>query len=243
MLTRRLCLAALAALTIPARAAEQDGRLTARPNASPPQSPAPRVGDFTPLGLDRSDAILYAPRSFSPRTALPLLVALHGSGGNGLDMAQALASEADKRGLLLLAPTSRGSTWDVRHAPSCDDTQFIDRALARTFSSATINAKRIALIGISDGAAFALSLGLANGDFFSDVQSFSASVFHVPSTVGKPRIFISHGRRDQIIPFSTGQRIADTLKDAGYDVLFRPFDGGHEMPKDGLDAALDRFLG
>ena len=243
MLTRRSCLAALAALTVPARAGEPDGRLTARPNPAPPQPPAPRAGDFTPLGLDSRDAILYAPRNFSAQTALPLLVTLHGSGGNGRDMAEALAGEADKRGLLVLAPSSRGGTWDVRHAPACDDTLFIDRALSRTFACATIDAKRIALMGLSDGAAFALSLGLANGNLFSDVQSFSASTFHVPSVVGKPRVFVSHGRRDQIIPFSTGRRIADTLSAAGYDVMFRPFDGGHVLPMAGVDAALDRFLG
>jgi phospholipase/carboxylesterase len=243
MLTRRHCLAALAAFTVPARADAQSGRLTARPNAVPPQPPAPRAGEVTPLGLDSRDAFLYAPASFSPRTASPLVVVLHGSGDNGHYMAEALKGMADKHGVLLLAPSSRGHTWDVHHAPACDDTLFIDRALAHTFASAIIDAKHIALMGLSDGGAFTLSLGLANGDFFSDVQSFSASTFHVPSTTGKPRLFVSHGRHDDIIPFSTGQRIADTLRGAGYDVMFRPFDGGHEMPKDGLDAALDRFLG
>ncbi len=242
VLTRRACIALLAASAVPAQADEPGGRLTARPNLAPPQPPAPRAGDFTPLGLDGRDAILYAPKSFSPQTALPLLVILHGSGGNAREMVEVLAGEADKRGLLVMAPSSRGGTWDVRHAPACDDTLFIDRALARTFASATVNAGRIALMGLSDGAAFALSLGLANGDMFCDVQSFSASTFHVPSVIGKPRIFVSHGRRDHTIPFSTGERIADTLRGAGYDVMFRPFDGGHTMPRDGLAAALDRFL-
>jgi predicted esterase len=243
VLTRRNCIAALAAMTLPAQADELGGRLAARPNLASPGPPAPRAGDFTPLGLDARDAIVYTPRNFSPQTALPLLVILHGSGGNGHEVAQALAGEADKRSLLVLAPSSRGGTWDVRHAPACDDTLFIDRALARTFASAAIDAKRIALMGLSDGAAFALSLGLANGDLFCDVQSFSASTFHIRTTVGKPRIFVSHGRRDRTIPFSTGQRIADTLSAAGYDVMFRPFDGGHELSKDCLTAALDRFMG
>jgi len=241
-LTRRACIAALASLAGPAQADEPSGRLTARPNPAPPQPPTPRAGDFTPLGLDGRDAILYTPKSFSPQTALPLLVILHGSGGNAREMVEAISSEADKRNLLVMAPSSRGGTWDVRHAPACDDTLFIDRALARTFALATIDARRIALMGLSDGAAFALSLGLANGDLFCDVQSFSASTFHIRSVAGKPRIFVSHGRRDHTIPFGTGQRIAETLSGAGYDVMFRPFDGGHTMPKDGLSAALDRFL-
>jgi predicted esterase len=240
-LTRRSCLAALAALPIAARAEDLNGRLTARPSAAP-QQPAPRAGEITPLGFDTRDAFLYVPTNFSPKTALPLVVVLHGSGDNGRYMADALSSVAEKRGVLLLAPSSRGHTWDVHHAPACDDTLFIDRALAWTFARATVDARRIDLMGLSDGAAFALSLGLANGDVFSDVQSFSASTFHVPRVAGRPRIFVSHGRRDDIIPFATGRRIADTLSAAGYDVMFRPFDGGHEIPREGLDAALDRFL-
>jgi predicted esterase len=243
MLSRRSCVAALVALAVPARAEELDGRLTARPNLAPPSPPAPRAGDFAPLGLDSRDAFLYIPKNFSPQSALPLVVALHGSGGSGRDMVEALSAEADKRGLLVLAPASRSNTWDLRHAPGCEDSLFIDRALARVFACAAIDAKRIALMGVSDGAAFALSLGLANGDLFSDVQSFSASQFHIRTTVGRPRVFLSHGRGDRIIPFSTGQRIAGTLSAAGYDVTFRPFVGGHYIPKDGLDAALDRFLG
>jgi phospholipase/carboxylesterase len=242
VLTRRHCLAALAAFIAPARADAPSGRLTARPGTAPPLPPAPRGGEVTPLGLESRDAFLYAPASFSPRSALPLVVVLHGSGDDGRYMADALKTMADKHGVLLLAPSSRGHTWDVHHAPACDDTLFIDRALAKTFACTTVDAKRIALMGLSDGGAFTLSLGLANGDYFSDLQAFSASTFHVPATAGKPRLFVSHGRRDTIIPFATGQRIADTLSAAGYDVMFRPFDGGHEMPKDGLDAALNRFL-
>lgn len=242
-LTRRACVAALAALTVPAQAQQPSGFLAARPNLAPPQPPAPRPGEFRPLGLAGRDAILYAPKNFSAAVAMPLLVMLHGSGDDARSAAAGLAPQADARGFLVLAPSSRKSTWDLRHAPACEDATFIDGALARVFASARVDASRIALMGISDGASFALSLGLANGDLFRDLLVFSAGYFHPGPVIGHPRIFISHGRRDRVLPFSLGERIAATLTDAGYDVAFRPFDGGHEIPDDGLKAALDRFLG
>ncbi|HEX4296220.1 MAG TPA: PHB depolymerase family esterase [Rhizomicrobium sp.] len=242
MLTRRACIATLAASATMARA-EDSTRLAARPNLAPPVPPPPHPGQFRPLGLAGRDAILYAPKNFSAAAAMPLLVMLHGSGDDARSAAAGLAPQADARGFLVLAPSSRKSTWDLRHAPACEDATFIDDALARIFASARVDASRIALMGISDGASFALSLGLANGDLFRDLLVFSAGYFHPGPVIGHPHIFISHGRRDRVLPFSLGERIAATLTDAGYDVAFRPFDGGHEIPDDGLKAALDRFLG
>jgi len=242
MLTRRACIATLAASATMARA-EDSPRLVARPNLAPPVPPAPHPGEFRPLGLAGRDAILYAPKNFSAAAAMPVLVMLHGSGDDARSAAAGLAPQADARGFLVLAPSSRKSTWDLRHAPACEDATFIDGALARIFASTRVDASRIALMGISDGASFALSLGLANGDLFRDLLVFSAGYFHPGPTIGHPRIFISHGRRDRVLPFSLGERIAATLTDAGYDVTFRPFDGGHEIPDDGLKAALDRFMG
>ncbi len=118
---------------------------------------------------------------------MPLLVMLHGSGDDARAAAAGLAPQADARGFLVLAPSSRKSTWDLRHAPACEDATFIDGALARVFASARVDAARVALMGISDGASFALSLGLANGDLFRDLLIFSAGYFHPGPVIGHPR--------------------------------------------------------
>src|ERR1700729_1201076 len=79
MLTRRACVAILAASATVARA-QDSPRLVAPPHLAPPLPPAPLPGEFRPLGLGGRDAILYAPKNFSPAVALPLLMMLHGSG-------------------------------------------------------------------------------------------------------------------------------------------------------------------
>jgi len=236
--TRRAVLGLIgaASLCLPARAgAAKDGRLVSRP--SPPTLPAPSPGTFIPL---RGGAMLYVPKTFAPESPMPLLAMLHGAGGDALSTARDFAPAADARGMFVLAPKSHNATWDLHHMPESEDADTIDDALDQAFAHVAV--ARLALAGISDGASFALSLGLANGDLFGDVIAFSAGLFRIRARAGSPRIFISHGRNDRVLPFSGAERIAATLSAAGYDVAFHPFDGGHEVPPDVLNAALDRFL-
>jgi predicted esterase len=47
---------------------------------------------------------------------------------------------------------------------------------------------------------------------------------------GKPKVFITHGTRDTILPIDqTSRQIVPALKQAGYDVQYTEFDGGHQF--------------
>ena len=96
--------------------------------------------------------------------------------------------------------------------------------------------------GFSDGASYGISLGLINGDLFSSVVAFSPGFVVDGTPHSKPRIFISHGTNDHILPIDRcGRRIASQLKARGYDVTFREFEGDHEIPGDVVREGL-RFL-
>ena len=111
------------------------------------------------------------------------------------------------------------------------DVSFIDQALAYTFAHAAIDAARLAIGGFSDGASYALSLGLMNGDLFTHVMAFSPGFIVVKRTVGRPTIFISHGTHDEILPIeNTRQRLVPDLQRAGYALRYREFDGPHTVP-------------
>ena len=48
---------------------------------------------------------------------------------------------------------------------------------------------------------------------------------------GSPRIFVSHGTRDGVLPIDVcSRKIVPQLKRAGYEVRYREFDGGHTIP-------------
>jgi phospholipase/carboxylesterase len=213
-----------------------DGRLTARPHA-PSGKPYPlgssTVGRQTYLGLNRDrDAILQLPKS-ATNSPLPLLLFLHGATQSAEDMFWYLDSAPDEAGVAILAPNSRETTWDAITDSFGPDVDFINRALERVFDTVAIDASRIAVGGFSDGATYAISLGLINGNLFKRVAAFSPGLVIEGAAKGKPTFFISHGTRDHILPIDRcGRRIAADLKARGYEVAFREFDGNHEIPGD-----------
>ena len=90
---------------------------------------------------------------------------------------------------------------------------------------------RVAIGGFSDGASYALSLGLANGDLFTHVIAFSPGFITPAPPAGRPPIFVSHGTEDQVLGIDvTSRRIVPRLKSAGYTVTYREFTGPHTVP-------------
>jgi phospholipase/carboxylesterase len=83
------------------------------------------------------------------------------------------ASYADKGRFIILAPQSPSPTWGIGPKNWGYDYLAINRALEEAFARCAIDSNRLAIAGISDGASYALSLGLANGDVFSYVIAFS----------------------------------------------------------------------
>lgn len=183
------------------------------------------------LSHDR-DGYYYAPRSAA--APAPLLLFLHGATGSGARVMEHLGDSADGSGVIVLAPDSRLRTWGFDAGEEPQDLAFLDDALELVFTSYQIDPQRVAIGGFSDGASAALSWGLANGDLFSSIVAFSPGFLHLSSPpVGSPRVFISHGDHDSILPIDRcGRRIAKELGDAGYDVRFRVFDGDHDVPGD-----------
>jgi phospholipase/carboxylesterase len=164
-----------------------------------------------------------------------LLVLLHGAGGTARRVTtRTTAFElAEELGIVVVAPESRGPTWDVVRGGMGPDIEFIDRTLQHIFARVRVDAARLALGGLSDGASYALSVGLGNGDLFSHVMAFSPGFINVRRAVGNPAIFISHGTSDDILPIeTTSRRFVPKLKDGGYDVRYREFAGGHLVPPD-----------
>jgi phospholipase/carboxylesterase len=214
-----------------------EGRLTARPG-SPAQTIAPGLH---PLGLARErDALLYVPRSYDEKRPSPLAMMLHGAGGTAQHGTASLTALADAAKLVVLAPASREQTWDVIRGGFGPDVKFIDAALAATFERCAIDSQRLAVGGFSDGASYALSLGITNGDLFTHVIAFSPGFMAPAHQVGAPRIYVSHGTRDTVLPIDRcSRRLVPVLEQAGYDVLYHEFDGPHTVPMDIAREAVD----
>ena len=141
---------------------------------------------------------------------------LHGAGGSGAGVRFAFAI-AEELGVVVLAPDSRGRTWDAIHGKFGPDVTFISAALQHALARVAVDLRRLAVGGFSDGASYALSLGIANGDLFTHVLAFSPGFIVPTQRRGKPAVFISHGTQDDVLPVAqTSQVIVPDLQNRGY---------------------------
>jgi phospholipase/carboxylesterase len=196
------------------------------------------------VGVER-DGLLYVPDGAEP--GAPVLIFLHGATGTGRRHLRAVLAAADRYGVVLVAPDSRHPhSWDLiaeRHFGP--DVAFLDQVLEALVGplDLDVDTSRLAVGGVSDGASYALALGLSNGDIFSTVLAFSPGFLVVPDAIGRPRVFVSHGTADAILPIDACSRsFVPVLRQAGYEVEYHEFDGGHTVPPPVSDAGLRWWL-
>lgn len=233
-------------LTVPAAAEAPSGKLSARPQTHTAASPAGIIA----LG---NGAFAYRPANAAPGP-LPLLVLLHGSDGKARQFLKLFRPFADRHGYALVALQSADWDWDIGAAVAAAmragkagkvapefgrDPARIDAVLQAYFATNAVDPRRVALVGFSDGAAYALSLGLANPELFPAVVAMSPGFVRLPPAFGAgQRVFIAHGRGDRVIPFATGQQMAEVLGRTSLTVRFHAFDGDHVISRAVIDAGL-----
>jgi phospholipase/carboxylesterase len=226
--------------TLVSDATSDDGRLKARPH--PPTRPDRATLGPHKLGLGAGDrdGLVFIPARYDPTRPTPLMLLLHGAGGNAEKVLRTFRDRADQDGVILIVPDSRGPTWDlaIQHTFG-PDVDFVDRALAMAFDRWNIDPARVAIAGWSDGASYALSLGITNGDLFGQILAFSPGFAAPGAATGRPRVFVSHGNQDHVLPIQRSSgRMVPILEQNGYDVRYKVFEGDHELPGFVLDAAF-----
>jgi phospholipase/carboxylesterase len=217
--------------------ARLDAALEAR---SAPETPvAPDPADLAPgvrplaVGGPGREVLVHVPPGVTPETPATLVVALHGAGGDARGGLAPLAPLADAARLLVVAPSSDGPTWDAIGGRWGDDVELVDAAVAEALDRWPVQPDRLVVSGFSDGASYALGLGLANGDLVTHVVAFAPGFVPPAPAAGRPAVFITHGTDDPVLPIErTSRAIVPRLQEQGYDVRYEEFPGGHEVPAD-----------
>jgi len=211
------------------------------------QTPAPPAIPYgsSRLGLsdDDRDGTLYIPKSYRPGVPMPLMMMLHGFAGTG-EGVRGMFPLAEEFGVVMIAPESRGLTWG-RSIPGFDgDVRYLGPAYRHVAEIVDIDTTRVALGGVSDGAGYALSMGLAYGDSFNHLIVFMGGQMIPYRNQGKPKIFMAHGVDDTQMPIDKTARVyLPKLKADGYDVTYHEYQGGHRVPPAEIRAAFEWFVG
>jgi phospholipase/carboxylesterase len=219
---------------VPAR---PPGVLAARIGGSEPRTPG---SGLEHLSLDGGgEAWLLGEAGDEPR---PLLVLFHGAGGRAQQVLDLVRSLAKEHSLVVVAPQSRGATWDLMEGRIGPDATTVDAAVAAAAERYRIDPRRVAVGGFSDGASYALALGVKNPGLFTHVIAFSPGFVRAAQARPTPRVFVSHGTKDTVLPIDPcGRTVVATMQRLGYAVRYREFDGPHTVPPAVAREAIDWF--
>ena len=169
-----------------------------------------------------------------PRTAPPVLLFFHGAGGTGRRELRAVLSAADRYGTVVAAPDSRTRPGTSSPVASSDRTSPSPTECSTgspTAATSTSSAWRSG--GSLTGRPMRCRLGSPTATCSRPSLRSRRDSSSRPRSQGRPRIFISHGQRDSVLPIDLcGRRLAAGLSLDGYAVTFHEFDGGHSVPVD-----------
>ena len=210
-----------------------------------PEAPSGPVG-LQHVGADqhpyaRGSFSLFVPESYEGSDPWPLVMALHGGFGHGRDFIWTWLREARSRRFLLVAPTSRGSTWSIT-GPDIDD-EFLREVLRNIADRWNVDKKRILLTGLSDGATYLLKRALDEESPFS-AFALAAGIlppFNLRHVRGR-RILWVHGARDWMFPLWYAKTGYKMLSEAGADITQEIVpDLYHAYPREKNDSILNWF--
>jgi phospholipase/carboxylesterase len=196
---------------------------------------------------ERGGFSLYLPEYQRADQPMPLVVALHGGSGHGRGFLWSWLKDARSAGCVLIAPTSCGDTWSL--ADPERDTRNLEAMVAHVCDRWPVDASRVLLTGMSDGATFAWLAGLRAHSPFTHLAPV-AGTFHpmllegasVERLSGLP-VYLVHGALDWMFPVDVARMARDALTAAGAAVVYRELqDLSHTYPGEENARILDWFM-
>lgn len=182
-------------------------------------------GDYSftlsPGGMPRSFRV-HVPRSYVGGQPIPLLVALHGGGGNmdlqADDAFYGQISASEKYGFIALFPNGfsrlprgRLATWNAGRCCAAardrgaDDVGFIRAAVEEVARQASVEPQRIYATGMSNGGMMAYRLACDAADLFSGIAAVAGTDNTTSCRPARPvAVLHIHARDDPHVLFEGG---------------------------------------
>ena len=122
--------------------------------------------------------------------------------------------------------------------PGMDEARdLVDEAIDRVHRKFNLNWSRTLIAGFSQGAMLGADLTIRTIDRPAGLMTLSGALIAKDAWAGHLdgrccRVFGSHGRQDQTLPFVGGEMLSNWLRGHGFDTTFYPFEGGHTVTQD-----------
>ncbi len=168
---------------------------------------------------------LHVPSSYNSKKPIPLVLAFHGVGGNGKEMAKmtGLSQLAEQSGFIVVYPDAIRNHWDARRSnqpETTNDVGFISALIDDLGQRYTLDPRRIYVTGFSNGGTFAHRLACELSNKITAIAAISATMPENVSRTCQPvkpiSVLLMHGTNDAIIPYGPPGKgllsLADTVK-------------------------------
>jgi polyhydroxybutyrate depolymerase len=159
-------------------------------------------------GIERT-YILHVPPSYDGSRETPLVVNLHGFGSNARQQAiySGFPAKGDREGFIVVTPDGTGDPrrWNFPGLGGADDIAFIGELLDRLEADLCIDAKRVFVSGMSNGAAMASFIACAMPERITAIAPVGATAY--PRNCDGARaipIIGFRGTDDPCVPFDGG---------------------------------------
>lgn len=141
---------------------------------------------------------------------LPLIVAVHGKGDNGLDFL--IGTDFGQAEAIIAAPTGRGLAWSpAPYAVSTveEDSAFIEAIIADLSQAYPVDPARIYLAGFSNGGGLVAELAANNPEQYAAVATVAGAIRTDLESIaaGAPIDYLNiHGTWDEVVPYAGQDR-------------------------------------
>lgn len=161
-------------------AARKFGDFARSPPGMRTETASLQVGD----AKEDAQIAVFVPKGYAPGTPAPLLMAFHGSGGEGHDEDDLWTQTAEALGMIVVAPTDR--TADLGYRYTAAERQRALAALRWARRRFDVDENRVFITGVSRGGHLAWDVALRNPDQFAAL---------VPM-IGGPRLTTADGQNN-----------------------------------------------
>jgi polyhydroxybutyrate depolymerase len=154
-------------------------------------------------------AVVHLPPAVRRGRPVPLVLALHGAGGNGpwMEYSTGLSGLADREGFAVAYPTATGTPprWNVAGPPGKDpdDVGFVRDLLAALQGHACVDSARVFATGVSNGGGMAARLGCELSDRLRAIAPVAGGYSALPPCVPVRPVSVLeiHGTGDHVVPY------------------------------------------
>ena len=188
-------------------------------------------------GLERS-YLIHVPASYNEDEPVPLVVVLHGGGGNAeySEDVTGFSEKSDEEGFIVVYPDGNGFfryrllTWNAGFCcgyaleNNIDDVGFIETVVDHLMDTYSIDSKRIYATGMSNGGMMTYRLGAELSDIFAAIAPVAGSIggqateeeviWRIPEPDHPVSVISFHGMKDYRVPYDGGRPTANGTKGA-----------------------------